>query len=67
MCGEIEWLNVRQLAREGHSFRAISRMLSINRRTVKKLFFLSGPPCAKSRQRSSLLDDYSDIMLRLLG
>lgn len=58
MYGEKEWLKVKQLVKQGLSFREIGRRMRIDRQVVSKLAVLKEPPRAKPRQRGSILDPH---------
>lgn len=50
------WSDVRRLAEEGASQRAIARQLALNRRTVAKMLSIDGPPHPAPKPRGSQLD-----------
>jgi len=67
MYGELEWMKVKSLARQGYGYKPIGRELGIDWRTVKKLFFMPEPPKVKSRDRLSLLDSFKPVIEGWLG
>jgi len=67
MYGEIEWLKVKSLARQGYGFKPIGRKLGLDWRTVKKLFYMPAPPQPRPRERASILDNFKPIIDGWLG
>jgi transposase len=61
------WLDVRKLAEEGASQRAIARKLALNRRTVAKMLAIDGPPHPSPKPRGSQLDPLMGAIMSALA
>src|SRR5689334_16837876 len=57
-----EWMDVRALNRQGHSVRAIARLTSYSRNTVKKLLTQPAPQPFRQPPRPSKLDPFRDYL-----
>lgn len=58
MIGAEDWMDIRQLHKQGLSIRAISRRLGINRKTVRKALNQDHPPGRQKRRKPSQLDPF---------
>jgi transposase len=59
----LEWVQVRAMAADGVSQRAIARRLGINRRTVKRLLESDEPPTYRRASRGSKVDRFEPATL----
>lgn len=55
-------MDIRSLAKQGYSARAISRMTGIHRETVKKYLEEQNIPVYRQRERGSILKPYHDLI-----
>jgi transposase len=53
-----EWMEVKELYRQGHSIRHICRMTAYSRNTVRKILREAGPLRRARKERGSKLDEY---------
>jgi transposase len=53
-----EWMDIKQLKRDGHSERAIARMTGHTRKTVKRVLQEQSPMAFHTPDRGSCLDDF---------
>lgn len=58
MLGMEEWMEVKELKREGHSIREICRRTSYSRNTVRKMLREAGPLRRARKKHRSKLDEY---------
>jgi transposase len=58
MLGMEEWMEVKDLKRQGHSIREICRRTSYSRNTVRKVLREAGPVRRVRKKRISKLDEY---------
>lgn len=58
MLGMEEWMEVRDLKRQGHSIKNICRLTSYSRNTVRKILREAGPVIGARKKRRSKLDEY---------
>lgn len=58
MLGMEEWMEVKELKREGHSIKEICRRTSYARNTVRKILREAGPLRRARKKRFSKLDEY---------
>ena len=58
MLGMEEWMEVKELKRQGHSIREICRRTSYSRNTVRKILREVGPLRRARKKRFSKLDEY---------
>src|SRR6266516_1703037 len=61
-----EWMDVKMLANQGHSARAIARMTGYSRNTVAKLLRQPTPEPFHQPPRSSKLDPFKPYLLQRL-
>jgi transposase len=59
-----EWMDVKMLAQEGHSARAIARMTGYSRNTVAKLLQQTAPQPFQKPPRASKLDPFKPYLQR---
>jgi transposase len=57
-----EWMDVKQLLKEGHSRRAIARMTGHSRNTIDKLLQQAAPQPFRQPPRASQLDPYKSYL-----
>lgn len=62
MLGMEEWMEVRDLKRQGHSIREICRRTSYSRNTVRKILREAGPVRRARKKRFSKLDEYKTYL-----
>lgn len=53
-----EWMDIRALAKEGHSIKAICRLTGFSRNTVRRVLREAGPRDYRSPERVSCLDPF---------
>lgn len=58
MLGMEEWMEVKDLKRQGHSIKDICRRTSYSRNTVRKILREAGPIRRARKKRFSKLDEY---------
>lgn len=54
------YMDIKDLHRQGHSIRQISRMTGRSRNTIRKVLELKKPPTFRTPKRTSKLDPYKD-------
>ena len=59
-----EWMEVKDLYRQGHSIRQICRLTGYSRNTVRKILRESVPAQKPRKQRASLLDEFKPYLRR---
>jgi len=57
-----EWMDIRQLNREGHSVRAIARMTGFSRNTVRSVLRNGAPKPYTRKPQASKLDPFKDYL-----
>lgn len=57
-----EWMDIKDLHRQGHSIRAIAQMTGRSRNTVRRLLRQSAPQPFQAPQRSSKLDEFKPYL-----
>ncbi|MBK7706810.1 MAG: IS21 family transposase [Acidobacteria bacterium] len=62
MLGMEEWMEVKDLKRQGHSIKQICRMTGYSRNTVRKVLREGSPKRAAETKRGSKLDAYKDYL-----
>jgi len=63
-----DYLEIKDLIRQGVSRREIAHRMGLDRKTVRKYIrSVTGPPQRQSRQRSSLVDDFKDYLKKRLS
>lgn len=55
-------MDIKSLARKGHTIRDISRMTGIHRNTIKKYLNEDSKPVYRKKNRNSILDPYKDLI-----
>lgn len=62
-----EWMDIHQLAKAGHSIRAIARLTGRSRNTVAKLLAQNAPVPFQQRARASQLDPFKEYLEQRLS
>ena len=62
MLGMEEWMEIKDLKRQGHSIREICRRTSYSRNTVRKVLREAGPIRRVRKKRFSKLDEYKAFL-----
>jgi len=62
MLGMEEWMEVKDLKRQGHSIKQICRMTGYSRNTVRKVLREGSPKRREAQRRASKLDAYKDYL-----
>jgi transposase len=57
-----EWMDIKDLHRQGHSIRTITQLTGLARNTVRRVLREQVPSAAKTRQRSSQLDPFKPYL-----
>jgi len=67
MLGMEEWMEVKDLKRQGHSIKQICRMTGYSRNTVRKVLREAAPKRAAEARRPSKLDAYKEYLKKRYG
>lgn len=62
MYGKGTWVNARSMRAQGMSYLEIGKILGVDRRTAKKLCGMEELPEPKARERSSIIDPFSEVI-----
>lgn len=56
------WVNAKAMRAQGMSYVDIGKALGVDRRTAKKLCMMEELPEPKARERSSIIDPFSEVI-----
>lgn len=62
MLGLEEWMNIKDLHRQGHSIRKVAQLTGCSRNTVRKILRQQRPEPVKQRNRQSKLDPFKPYL-----
>src|SRR5215468_10909731 len=58
-----EWMDIKDLHRQGHSMRSIAALTGYARNTVRRALRQTKPPPAQKQQRASCVDPFKPYLL----
>lgn len=62
MYGKGTWVNARSMRAQGMSYLEMGKALGVDRRTAKKLCMMEDIPEPKARERSSIIDPFTEVI-----